>query len=184
MDIKEYIKNIVREIISEEELDEMSLSGDAGAYSTPFAFKGNKKGKNIATKTAVSQGMKLAPVGMPKDSKILDYKQISGKKPKTYKMYESIENIVKKELLNEVTYNKFKNEVKLRSKNEMLHKSLKEVKYKLNEVDRLIEYTLRLKQELSEGEEGLNYWKRSLKSIDEINIISENISNKIKNIHQ
>jgi hypothetical protein len=56
MAIKEYIKDIIREIISEDELDEMSTSGAVGAYSTPFAFKGKKKGDNVATKTAVSQG--------------------------------------------------------------------------------------------------------------------------------
>ena len=310
MDIKGYIKDVIREIISEDELDEMSVSGDAGAYSTPFAFKGKKKGENAATKAEISQGFKKASTSLPKNSKILDYKQlfedeyetiqdpktkeftkqvkISDKDKETIKkiqalmakekksinekvydykykidkldeygiaqykynyklgdtfkvtnipsvvdpsytnvkigdeikitkvwsnlagpvygtnisektglnekdiakmtsnnsMKENIQNIVKEELIKEGTYSKFKNEVQLRTKNEMLHKSLKEVKRKLNEVDRLIEYTLRLKQELSEGEEGLNYWKRSLKSLNEINVISENISNKIKNIHQ
>jgi len=41
---------------------------------------------------------------------------------------ESIINIVKEELLNEVTYHKFKNEVKFRTKNEQLHKAIREVK--------------------------------------------------------
>lgn len=221
MDIKEYIKNIVREIISEDELEEMSISGDAGAYSTPYAFRGNKKGENAATKAAISQGFKKASTSLPKNSKVVDYVKLfedeyemnqdpktkeftkriklSDKDRETVKkiqalmakqkgiksnIKEDIDSVVKEEILKEGTYSKFKNEVQLRTKNEMLHKSLKEVKRKLNEVDRLIEYTLRLKQELSEGEEGLNYWKRSLKSLDEINIISENISNKIKNIHQ
>ena len=35
---------------------------------------------------------------------------------------------IKEELLNEVTYNKFKNEVKFRTKNEQLHKAIREVK--------------------------------------------------------
>jgi len=169
MDIKEYIKNIVREIVSEDELDEMSTSGAAGAYSTPFAFKGNKKGENVATKTAVSQGMKLTP-GMPKDSKIFDYKQITGKKPKTYKMYESIENIVKEEILKEGTYNKFKTEVKLRSKNEMLHKAIKEVKM--------------MKQELSEGEEGLRYWKTTENNVSKISEMVNELNIKIQNLQQ
>jgi len=183
MDIKEYIKNIVREIVSEDELDEMSTSGAAGAYSTPFAFKGNKKGENVATKTAVSQGMKLAP-GMPKDSKIFDYKQITGKKPKTYKMYESIENIVKEEILKEGTYNKFKTEVKLRSKNEMLHKAIKEVKRKLMEIDRIVEYTSMMKQELSEGEEGLRYWKTTENNVSKISEMVNELNIKIQNLQQ
>ena len=76
MDIKEYIKDIVREIISEDELEEMSTSGDAGAYSTPYAFRGNKKGENAATKAAISQGFKKASTALPKNSKIVDYKQL------------------------------------------------------------------------------------------------------------
>jgi hypothetical protein len=76
MGIKEYIKDIVREIISEEEIDEMSTSGAAGAYSTPFAFKGNKKGENAATKAAISQGFKKASTNLPKNSKVVDYRQL------------------------------------------------------------------------------------------------------------
>ena len=183
MDIKEYIKDIVREIISEDELDEMSTSGAAGAYSTPFAFKGNKKGENVATKTAMSQGYKKSPA-MPSDSKVFDYKQLTGKKPKTSKIYESIENIVKEELLNEVTYNKFKTEVKLRSKNEQLHKAIKEVKRKLMEIDRIVEYTSMMKQELSEGEEGLKYWKTTEANVSKIADMVNELNTKIQNLQQ
>lgn len=184
MDIKEYIKEIIREIISEEELEEMSVSGDAGAYSTPFAFKGKKKGDNVATKTSVSQGYTKAPVGLPKDSKVFDYKQITGKKPKTYKMYETIDKIVKEGLLNEGTYSKFKNEVKLRSKNEQLHKAIKEVKRKLMEIDRIVEYTSMMKQELSEGEEGLKYWKTTEANVSRISEMVNNLNTKIQNLQQ
>lgn len=152
MDLKEYIKTLVREVVTEEDdeacscqhdINEESTSGDAGAYLTPKAFAPKKKG-----------------------------------------IKESIDKAIQKELVNEVSYSKFKNEVKFRTKNEMLHKGIREVKRKLDEVERLIEYATRMKQELSENEEGLNYWKRSLKAIDEINETSNRISNKIKNIYQ
>jgi len=152
MDLKEYIKTLVREVVTEEDdeacscqhdINEESTSGDAGAYLTPKAFTSKKKG-----------------------------------------IKESIDKAIQKELVNEVSYSKFKNEVKFRTKNEMLHKGIREVKRKLDEVERLIEYATRMKQELSENEEGLNYWKRSLKAIDEINETSNRISNKIKNIYQ
>lgn len=174
--LKEYIKEIVRELLSEE-----SVAADAGAYSTPFAFRGNKKGNNVATKTAMSQGYTKAPA-MPSDSKILDYKQLTGKKPKTSKIYESIESIVKEELLNEGNYNKFKTEVKLRTKNEQLHKAIKEVKRKLMEIDRIVEYTSMMKQELSEGEEGLKYWKITENNLSKISEMVDNLNNKIKNL--
>lgn len=252
--MKEYIRKIVREM-----LDEESATGAIGVGAGPittsnaFAKKGQKTNK--ATQTAMKQGFKKAS-GMPKNSKMLDYKELWKNKKsamnementsesikvgdklkhkltgaemvvtkvngnnlttkftsvgnlktskvgdinktnallvgKTYDLIkenksleESITNIIKEELLNEVSYNKFKNEVKYRTKAEMLHKSIREVKRKLSEVDQLIEYTTRIKQELSENEEGNNYWKRSLKAINEISEVSNKISNKIKSIYQ
>jgi hypothetical protein len=297
MDIKEYIKDIVREIISEDELEEMSVSGDAGAYSTPYAFRGNKKGENAATKAAISQGFKKASTALPKNSKVVDYvklfedeyemnqdpktkeftkrvklsdkdketikkaldliakeknkklsegnewpeevlsrhkdmkfiKQKSSSDKATYQIIdlednnkskdsitfnsvnklkdfaddyikpqggtrsthlgennisENIEEIVKEELIKEGTYSKFKNEVKLRSKNEMLHKAIKEVKRKLMEIDRIVEYTSMMKQELSEGEEGLNYWKATTNNVSRIAEMVNELNLKIQNLQQ
>ena len=98
-------------------------------------------------------------------------------------MNESLINIVKEELLNEVTYHKFKNEVKFRTKNEQLHKAIREVKRKLSEIDRIVEYTSRMKQELSEGEEGLQYWKKTESNIATISEMVNALNNKIKNLH-
>jgi len=42
----ELIKNLTLEIIDEEELDEITTTGDVAGYSTPFAFSdGGKKDK-------------------------------------------------------------------------------------------------------------------------------------------
>jgi len=98
-------------------------------------------------------------------------------------MNESLINIIKEELLNEVTYHKFKNEVKFRTKNEQLHKAIREVKRKLSEIDRIVEYTSRMKQELSEGEEGLKYWKKTESNIATISEMVNALNNKIKNLH-
>ena len=99
-------------------------------------------------------------------------------------MSESLINIIKEELLNEVTYHKFKNEVKFRTKNEQLHKAIREVKRKLMEIDRIVEYTSRMKQELSEGEEGLKYWKNTEKNVATISEMVNQLNNKIKNLQQ
>ena len=95
----------------------------------------------------------------------------------------SLANIIKEELLNEVTYHKFKNEVKFRTKSEILHKAIREVKRKLSEIDRIVEYTSRIKQELSEGEEGLRYWKKTESNIATISEMVNQLNNKIKNLH-
>ena len=164
----------------------MSATSGGEAYATPFAFARKGQKTNAAIQTAKSQGMKLAPTGMPSDSKVKDYKAIwkSAEKPK-YKMYkESLEKIIEQELLNEVTYSKFKTEVKFRTKSEQLHKAIREVKKKLSEIDRIVEYTSRMKQELSEGEEGIRYWKATQKNVATISEMINQLNNKIKNLHQ
>jgi hypothetical protein len=100
------------------------------------------------------------------------------------KLYESLSDIIKEELLNEVSYGKFKKDVKFRTKSEQLHKAIREVKRKLTEIDRIVEYTSRMKQELSEGEEGIRYWKATQKNVANISEMVNQLNNKIKNLNQ
>jgi hypothetical protein len=249
-------------------LDEESASGAAGAYSTPFAFAGNSKKTNKATQNAEKMGFKKVFSGMPKKSKMLDYKELwKGKKSamnenedeeeidynniehlesllsklikfsskygkgadskieqlrkridklKNKKIDESdydkaspssnpseylkasdytkaspssnpslyLAELVKEELLNEVTYGKFKNEVKFRTKSEQLHKAIREVKRKIQEIDRIVEYTSRMKQELSEDSNGVPYWKATQKNVATISEMLNHLTNKIKNLQQ
>ena len=175
MDLKKYIEELVR-----QELDEMSSTAGVPGYLTPMAFAKKGQGANLATKQAQKSGWKLAG-GMPKNSKILDYKELwKGKKSA---MNEKLLNIIKEELLNEVTYHKFKSEVKFRTKSEQLHKAIREVKKKLQEIDRIVEYTSRMKQELSE-DGGINYWKATQKNVATIAEMISHLNNKIKNLNQ
>lgn len=93
-----------------------------------------------------------------------------------------IQKLIKQTLLKEASYGQFKKEVKFRSKNEMLHKGIKTVKSKLQEVDRIVEYMSRMKQELSENEDGLQYWDKTKQSINKIQEIVEALNNKIKTL--
>ena len=176
MDLKEYIKSLIR-----KQLEEESTTAGVPGYLTPKAFSPNKSLKNAATKYAMKMGWKLAS-GMPKKSKVVDYKELwKGKKSS---MNETLLQIIEQELLNEVTYNKFKNDVKFRTKNEQLHKAIREVKRKLQEIDRIVEYTSRMKQELSEGEEGIKYWKATQNNVSKISEMVNHLNNKIKNLQQ
>jgi len=168
MELKEYIKELVR-----KELEEMSGTSGGEAYSTPFAFAKKGQGANLATKNAEESGWKLAK--KPKTSKVVDYKKIFEVK--------TLNDIIKEELLNEVTYNKFKKDVKFRTKSEQLHKAIREVKRKLQEIDRIVEYTSRMKQELSE-DGGINYWKATQKNVATISEMVNQLNNKIKNLNQ
>ena len=175
MDLKEYIKTLVREL-----LDEESTTAGVPGYLTPNAFSPKGQKSNAATQQAMSSGWKKAP-GMPKNSKFYDYKELwKGKKSA---MNEKLEQIIKNELLNEATYNQFKKEVKFRTKAEQLHKAMREVKRKLSEIDRIVEYTHRMKQELSEGD-GVQYWSRTEKAVSQISEMVNHLNNKINNLKQ
>ena len=179
MDIKEYIKSLVRELLDEES-GTGAIGVGAGPIMTPKAFAKKNQGPNAATKQAQRSGWELAG-GIPKNSKMLDYKELwKGKKSA---MNESLKDIIKQELLNEVTYSKFKNDVKFRTKSEQLHKAIREVKKKLQEIDRIVEYTSRMKQELSE-DGGINYWKATQKNVATISEMVNQLNNKIKNLNQ
>jgi hypothetical protein len=215
MELTEYIKSLVQ-----QELDEMSVSGDAGGYLSPNAFAKKGQKTNAATAQAMRSGWTKAP-GMPKNSKILDYKELwKGKKSamnnesnydkaspkgqasgytaaspytaggikgddyyKKESMNETLLDVIKQELLNEVTYGKFKKDVKHRTKSEQLHKAIREVKRKLQEIDRIVEYTSRMKQELSE-DGGINYWKATQNNVATISEMVNQLNNKIKNLNQ
>jgi hypothetical protein len=185
--IKPYLDNYKQEKFNKLNIDleEESATGaigvGAGPIDTPYAFAKKGQKTNKATATAMKQGFKKAP-GMPKNSKMFDYKEMwPGKKSA---MNESIVDTIKEELLNEVTYSKFKSEVKLRTKNEQLHKAIKEVKRKLAEIDLIVEYTSRMKQELSEGEEGIKYWKNTQKNMATISEMVTNLNDKIKSLQE
>jgi hypothetical protein len=168
MDLKAYIKELVR-----KELEEISGTGGGEAYATPYAFSRKGQGANAATKNAEESGWKLAK--KPTTSKVVDYKKIFEVK--------TLNDIIEQELLNEVTYGKFKKDVKHRTKSEQLHKAIREVKRKLQEIDRIVEYTSRMKQELSE-DGGINYWKATQKNVATISEMVNQLNNKIKNLNQ
>jgi hypothetical protein len=234
MDLKDQIKEIIRKM-----LDEESASGDAGAFTPATAFSPKGQKKNKATKYAEKLGYKVVK-GMPKNSKMLDYKELwKGKKSamneaeisvpediaadleknnltlndlfksarkedrakldyktrewiqQTFlpsikqqagtKINESIDELVKSKLLNEVSYGKFKKDISYRSKTEMLHKGIKEVKRKIQEIDRIVEYTSRMKQELSEGD-AVQYWTRTEAQLQQISEMVNNLNEKINKL--
>ena len=64
-------------------------------------------------------------------------------------------------------YAQFRNETKMRSKPDQFHQAVKEIKKKMNEINRIFEYVDRLKTELSEGED-LKYKKYTENAFQQI----------------
>jgi len=176
--LKSAIKAYAREIMmNEENITGSGASFNAGSgenYATPYAF-GKKKGDNRAVKFLKKMGWTVADLTLPKNSKMFDYKKI-------YEM--KLNDMIEQGVLNEVSYGKFKKEVTYRTKSEQLHKAIREVKRKLQEIDRIVEYTSRMKQELSEGEDGIKYWKATQKNVANISEMVNQLNNKIKNLNQ
>ena len=178
--LKSAIKAYALEIMKEENATGSGASFSAGSgenYASPFAFggKGIKKGSNRAVKFMKNMGWKIADLALPKHSKMFDYKKVDEMK---------LNDMIEAGILSEVSYGKFKKEVTHRTKAEQLHKAIREVKRKLAEIDRIVEYTSRMKQELSEDEGGVSYWKATQKNVSQISEMVNHLNNKIKNLNQ
>ena len=77
-----------------------------------------------------------------------------------------VDLVLKKGSINE-GYAQFRNETKMRSKPDQFHQAVKQVKKKMNEINRIFEYVDRLKSELSEGED-LKYKKYTENAFQQI----------------
>jgi hypothetical protein len=98
-----------------------------------------------------------------KNPKIYDY--ILDLITDVYPHDEEVEALVAKAGIQE-NYNRFKKETKIRPKQDQYHEAIKAVNKKLDEVNRILEFTSRMKEELSEGGEMLEVKTRTAKTMD------------------
>lgn len=81
--------------------------------------------------------------------------------------------------LNE-NYSRFKTETKTRNKPDQFHQAVRAVKKKVQEINRLFEYVSRLKEELSEGQDGLKYKMHTEKALAKIKDMVSELNKNIK----
>lgn len=99
------------------------------------------------------------------------------------KIYESIiDMVIKSEILKEVSYNNFKSNIKQRSKKEQFQKAISEIKNRLNEVDRLMKYTSKIKTDLNESEVDYRHDKQTKKICNSLSETLINIQKKMDEI--
>jgi len=64
------LESLVEEILDEEDLDEITTSGDAGAYMTPFAFdpegKNKKKSKKNSHRKKIGEALESKDIAIIK----------------------------------------------------------------------------------------------------------------------
>lgn len=183
-ELKKEIKNKVLELLK---VDEESVTGGEG-YLGKTAYNPNKKAKGTAHNYLKNKwGWKEAPSIPNRSSKMIDYKQlfedeyetiqdpktkeftkrvkISDKEKETIKKIQDL--ITKEKELTNENYSRFRNETKTRSKSEQYHKAILEVKKRTNELNKLLEYATRLKQELNQVDE-LKSSRHTLNALDKV----------------
>ena len=130
------LREIIRELIKSE-IDETSTSGGAGAYLTPYAFKG-KKDKNEAL-----------PVHRH---------------------------------LSEASYRKFKGKISETTANAKIRKSLREMKRSIKEMNSLIDFSNKLKEEM--GGNSKQNWTKVKEQIDVMSSQLNEIQKKLKTLYK
>ncbi len=150
-------------------------TGTGEQYSTKKAFKPVRK--KLATedapmlaagkanlKTYKQDGFKTSPSVPNRKSKAITYK----------KMFE--------DELNE-NYAQFRNKTKERQGPDQFHQAIREAKRKVEEVNKIMEYVDKLRNELNEGGESLKYKKHTEKAISQIKESVVNLYKKIKSFN-
>lgn len=79
-------------------------------------------------------------------------------------------------------YTQFKREATLRPKSEQLHQAAKMIQHKLQEVDKLLEFTAQMRQELSEGEETVEYKHNTKKIFEKVHNKVVEVYTKVKGL--
>jgi hypothetical protein len=92
--------------------------------------------------------------------------------------YSDMEKMVPQALAE--NYGRFKNETKTRGKADQFHQAIREVRKKVQEINRVFEYVNRLKNELNEGESGLKYKKHTEAAIQKIKEMVNELNSKVK----
>ena len=100
---------------------------------------------------------------------------------------KQIKGVEVKDLWEEVleesrAYSQFKKQTSVRSEAEQLHQAAKMIQHKLQEVDKLLEFTSQMRQELSEGEQTVEYKTNTKKMFEKIHSKVVEVYTKVKSL--
>ena len=84
--------------------------------------------------------------------------------------------------LNEVRFSRFKKEAKLRTPTEQIHRAVKEIRQRMNEMLKIVGHTERMKSELKQSNEGMSYLKRTRNALSNISEKLTELNNRIKGL--
>jgi len=187
----ELFKKYIRELIKQE-LEEASVTGNIdggeGPPKTPYAFKKKKKDESISeakfhVKTemgsvVVDAGgkseavMKVAKALKKGRKGIISVNRVGVSKAK--QVDKKLENVT------EGKYHDYKNDESLTAKQKIGY-SMREVRDKLTELDKLVKMNVRLKNEI--GVDSTSYWKRTHGAMKKISERLVKLANKVGQLY-
>ena len=199
--LKKYIKELIK-----QELDEASmtgaLDGGEGPPKTPYAFTGKRK-KDKKKKDDIVKAGGYSKVSEAKfhvktelGSVIVDSSgqgeaimKVAKALKKGRKGIISVNRVgvsqakqvdKKLENVNEGRYHDYRNDESLSPKQKIGH-SMREVRDKLNELDKLVKMNVRLKNEI--GVDSTSYWKRTHSAMKKISERLVKLANKVGQLY-
>lgn len=191
--LKKYIDELIQQGLNEMDGGATSTTASAGGgYNSKFFLK---KPKSLEEKTPTlaagkanissytKDGFTPAKEGMPSDSKIYDYKQFPDTpKPKKYKLYKESElkEMIKQELINEISYRRFNENVSKVTPERKITRALNEVTKRIREIEQVIEYSQRLKTENAVKKE--SFWENKTEQLEALSEKLDILSKKIKTL--
>lgn len=129
--------------------------------------KTNKQGaKNLSAYSSVGFTKAPSATEAGKHMKSIDVENLWDEDP----LYESR------------AYSKFKKETAVRSKPDQMHEAAKIIQNKLHEIEKLLEFTSQMKNELSEGEQTLEYKHNTKKVFEKIHSKVVEVYTKVKGL--
>ena len=199
--LKKYIKELIK-----QELDEASmtgaLDGGEGPPKTPYAFTGKRKkdkkkkddivkaggyskvseakfhvktelGSVIVDASGQGEAMMKVAKALKKGRKgIISVNRVGVSQAK--QVDKKLENV------NEGRYHDYRNDESLSPKQKIGH-SMREVRDKLNELDKLVKMNVRLKNEI--GVDSTSYWKRTHTAMKKISERLVKLANKVGQLY-
>ena len=84
--------------------------------------------------------------------------------------------------LSEARYSQFKTETKLRTPTEQIHRAVREIRRKIDEMVKVVGHTERMKSELKGSNEGMSYLKSTRNAINTISEKLQELNNRIKGL--
>jgi methyl-accepting chemotaxis protein len=96
------------------------------------------------------------------------------------KLYESLKDMIKTELLNEISYRRFNENVSKVTPERKITRALSEVKKRVKEIEQVIEYFARLKDENAVKKD--TFWVSKVEQLDDLSERLHELSQNVKKL--